>query len=243
MKNKILKILMFTAITLISSKGFTQTAAEILTKVDEVMYAAQDMSAKNKIILINRSGQEEVREAFVMQKGNEMRLLRFTSPASQAGISTLSLPNDVMYLYLPSFGRERRIAGSAKNQNFAGTDFSYDDLESRKFSDKYNSKLISTDAKQFVLELTPKTGSAYSKVILKVDRQNFYPLSTEFYDKGNNKIKEAQYTFKKIGKYWNPSEIVMHDLKKNHKTKMLMSDVKYDQGLSDDEFSIRKLKQ
>lgn len=243
MKNKILKILMLTIITLISSNGFTQTAAEILSKVDEVMYAAKDMTGKNKIVLINKSGQEEVREAYVMQKGKEMRLLRFTSPASQAGISTLSLPNDVMYLYLPSFGRERRIAGSAKNQNFAGTDFSYDDLESKSFSEKYNAKLISSDSKTFVLELTPKTGSAYSRVILKVDRQNFYPVSTEFYDRGNNKVKEAQYTFKRIGKYWNPSEILMHDLKKNHKTKMIMSDVKYDQGLSDDEFMVRKLKQ
>lgn len=243
MKNKNLKTLIFTVITLISINGFTQTAAEILTKVDEVMFAAQDMTAKNRIVLINRSGQEEIREAIVTQKGTEMRLFRFTSPASQAGISTLSLPNDVMYLYLPSFGRERRIAGSAKNQNFAGTDFSYDDLEARKFSEKYKAKLLSSNSKEFILELTPKSGSAYSKVILKVDRQNYYPLSTEFYDKGNNKIKEAQYTFKRIGKYWNPSEIIMHDLKKNHKTKMIMSDVKYDQGLSDDEFTVRKLKQ
>lgn len=35
----------------------------------------------------------------------------------------------------------------------------------------------------------------------------------------------------------------MMDLKKNHKTKMLMFNVKYDQGLSDDEFTVRKLKQ
>ncbi|NCO55606.1 MAG: outer membrane lipoprotein-sorting protein, partial [Bacteroidetes bacterium] len=41
----------------------------------------------------------------------------------------------------------------------------------------------------------------------------------------------------------NASEIEMSDLKKNHKTKMQMSDVKYDQGLTDDDFSVRKLKQ
>jgi hypothetical protein len=35
----------------------------------------------------------------------------------------------------------------------------------------------------------------------------------------------------------------MSDLKKNHKTKMQMSDVKYDAGLTDDDFSVRKLKQ
>jgi len=61
-------------------------------------------------------------------------MFRFTAPASQAGIAFLSLPNDVMYMYLPAFGKERRIASSAKNQNFAGTDFSYDDMESVPFS-------------------------------------------------------------------------------------------------------------
>jgi hypothetical protein len=35
----------------------------------------------------------------------------------------------------------------------------------------------------------------------------------------------------------------MTDLRKNHKTKMIMSDVKYDTGLTDDEFTVRKLKQ
>jgi outer membrane lipoprotein-sorting protein len=63
----------------------------------------------------------------------------------------------------------------------------------------------------------------------------------EFYDKGRNKVKKANYTFTKIGNYWNASEIEMIDLKKNHKTKMQMSDVKYDTGLSDDEFTVRKL--
>ena len=65
----------------------------------------------------------------------------------------------------------------------------------------------------------------------------------EYYDKGNKKIKEATYQFEKIGEYWNAKEIKMTNLKKNHITKMLMSDVKYDQGLSDEEFTVRRLKQ
>jgi outer membrane lipoprotein-sorting protein len=65
----------------------------------------------------------------------------------------------------------------------------------------------------------------------------------EYFDKGNYKVKEAKYTFKKISNYWNSSEIEMTDLKKSHKTKMQMSDVKYDTGLTDDDFTVRKLKQ
>ena len=219
-----------------------QDASPILKKMDDVMYSPKDMTGKNKIVLIDKNGKQETREATIQQKGNDKRIFRFTSPASQVGIAVLSLPNDIMYLFLPAFGKERRISTSVKSQNFAGTDFSYDDMEAKPYSEKYTPKLLKTEGNVFVLELTPKGQSDYSKIIVNVNKTNFYPESMEYYDKGNTKIKEAKYTFKKVGNYWNASEIEMSDLKKNHKTKMQMSDVKYDQGLTDDDFSVRKLK-
>ncbi len=220
-----------------------QDASTILKNMDDVMYSPKDLTGKNKIILIDKNGKQESREATVQQKGNDMRMLRFTAPASQAGIAVLSLPNDIMYLYLPAFGKERRISTSVKSQNFAGTDFSYDDMEAKPYTDKYAPKLLKTEATSFVLELTPKGQSDYSKLVVTVNKTNFYPEAMDYYDKGNNKVKEAKYTFKKVGNYWNAEEIEMTDLKKSHKTKMQMSEVKYDTGLTNDEFTVRKLKQ
>jgi len=221
-----------------------QDANEILKKMDDVMYSPKDMSANTKIILIDKNGKEKTREATMIQKGNDKRLFRFTAPASQEGISTLSLPNDVMYLYLPSFGKERRISSSVKSQKFAGTDFSYDDMEAKPYAEKYTPILLKTESDVYVLELKPKSPkSQYSKIIVNVNKTDYYPVYMGYYDKGGHLIKEATYQFEKIGKYWNAKEIKMTDLKKNHVTKMIMSDVKYDQGLSDDDFTVRKLKQ
>ncbi|MCK9612706.1 MAG: outer membrane lipoprotein-sorting protein [Bacteroidales bacterium] len=219
-----------------------QDASTILKKMDGVMFSAKDVTGKQKIILIDKSGKQEIREATTQQKGTSKRMFRFTSPASQAGIAILSLPDDVMYLYLPAYGKERRIASSAKNQKFAGTDFSYDDFESKSYSAKYTPKLLKTETNVFVLELTPlaKT-SEYSKIIINVNKTNFYPEAMDYYDKAGTMIKKAKYTFKKSGKYWCSTEVEMTDLKKNHKTKMQMSDVKYDTGLSDENFTVRKL--
>ncbi len=221
-----------------------QDANTILKKMDDVMYSPKDMTGKTKIVLIDKTGKEKTREANIIQKGNDKRIFRFTAPSSQAGIAVLSLPNDVMYLYMPAFGKERRISSSVKSQNFAGTDFSYDDMESKPYSEKYTPKLVKTEDDVYVLELKPMSPkSAYSKLIVKVHKTNYYPVTMEYYDKGNKKTKDAIYKFKKIGKYWNAEEIEMTNLKKKHKTKMIMSDVKYDQGLSDEEFTVRKLKQ
>jgi outer membrane lipoprotein-sorting protein len=220
-----------------------QDANTILKKMDNVLYAPEDMTGINKIILIDKNGKQEIREATVKQKGTDKRIMRFTSPASQAGIAVLALPDDVMYLYLPAYGKERRISSSVKNQNFAGTDFSYDDMEPIPYSDKYTPRLIKKEGNVFMLELTPKGRSDYSKIIVNINKINYYPELMEYNDRGNTKIKVAEYTFKKTGKYWNATEIEMTNLKKNHKTIMQMSDVKYDTGLNDDDFTVRKLKQ
>lgn len=220
-----------------------QDASTLLGNMDKVLYAPKDMTGTNKIILIDQNGKEEVREADVKQKGTDKRIMRFTAPASQAGIAVLALPDDVMYMYLPAFGRERRISASVKNQNFAGTDFSYDDMEPIPYADKYDPKLIGTDATTYELELTPKGRSDYSKIIVHINKTDYYPETMEYYDKGNTKSKVATYTFKKIGNYWSTAEIEMKDLKKDHVTRMQTTNVEYDTGLSDDEFTVRRLTQ
>ena len=243
MKKVTFSLLVSTILLLSGTYVNAQDATTILKKMDNVMFSSKDMVGKQKVILINKNGNKETRESTIKQKGAEKRLMRFTSPASQAGISVLSLPNDVMYLYLPAFGKERRIASSAKNQKFAGTDFSYDDMESKSYSDKYTPKLLKIETNVFVIELTPKGSSNYSKLIININKINYYPESIGYYDKGGKKVKETKYSFKKVGNYWSASEIEMTDLKTNHKTKMQISEVKYDTGLTDDDFTVRKLKE
>ena len=220
-----------------------QDANTILKKMDDVMFSPKDMSAKMRVVMTDKNGKQEIREAYLQQKGTEKRIFRFTSPASQAGIAVLSLPDDIMYLYLPAYGKERRIASSAKNQNFAGTNFSYDDMESKSYSAKYTPDLLNSESGFFSLALTPKSASDYSRIIVNVNKTDYYPESMEYYDKGNNKTKTAKYTFKKIGKYWNSTEVEMTNIKTGRKTIMQMSDVRYDSGLTDDDFTVRKLKQ
>lgn len=232
------------ALLLIVSVANAQNASSILKQMDDVLFAPKDSKGKMKIIITDKNGKQKVRDAISIQKGLDKKLFRFTAPSSQAGIATLSLPNDLTYLYLPAFGKERRISSSVKSQKFAGTDFSYDDMEAKLYSEKYTPTLIKTENDVFILELKPiSKKSEYSKLRVKIDKNNYYPTFIEYYDKGGKKIKEATFKFEKIGKYWNNKEIVMVDFKKNHTTKMIKTDVQFDIGLSDDDFTVRKLKQ
>jgi len=222
----------------------SQDPNEVLRKMDEALYCAKDRKSEIEIITYDRSGRENVRKAITMQKGHDKRIFRFIEPPSQAGIGLLSLPNDVMYLYMPAYEKERRIATSLKNQNFAGTDFSYDDMEIKLYQEKYDAISVKKEGADLLLELVPKpnTKSQYSKLIILLGSDSFYPKNVKYFDKSGNLIKELEnHKIEKIGDCFIATSLEMKSLKNNTKTKMIFYDTKINTGISDDEFTVRKL--
>ena len=143
---------------------------------------------------------------------------------------------------MPAFGKPKKISLLAKSQAFTGTDFSYEDMATTTYASRYTPKLLETKEDIHILELIPKEENPiYSKIIVTQDKQNFYPIKMEYFDRIINKFKEANYDYIKIGKYWNAKQVIMADLKKQHMTKIILSDVKFDQGLKDDEFTVEQL--
>ncbi len=67
--------------------------------------------------------------------GNARAMVQFLEPAEVKGVSLLTLSKaageDDQWLYTPELSRDRRIAGSAKNERFLGTDFTYEDMQER----------------------------------------------------------------------------------------------------------------
>ena len=64
----------------------------------------------------------------------------------------------------------------------------------------------------------------------------------EYYEKGDKLIKIANYNYQKQGAYWFAKEVEMTTVLKKHTTTIVLSDVKFDQGLSDAIFTIENLK-
>lgn len=243
MKTFTIAITISLLIILSGSSSIAQDAYLLLQQMDEVMQAPKDKQGNVKIILSNlKSGKIKEREAIMKQKGKDMRLYQYTKPESQAGIATLSLPDGVMWMYMPAFGKPKKISLLSKSQAFTGTDFSYEDMESKSYTERYIASFIKEEDLSYALELVPKSEkSKYSKIIVHVHITDKYPMLMEFFDKGNNKFKEATYKYKHSGKYWYAEEVVMTDLKKEHSTTIELKDVIFDQGLSDEEFTVESL--
>jgi outer membrane lipoprotein-sorting protein len=240
----------FLAAALLAILALTQAApsdaAGILAQVDAAVNAPRDQSLDMKLILIDKSGAEKVRELTMMQKGSDKRMGKFLSPADQKGIGFLSLPAGVMYIYLPAFNKTRRIASHVKNNKFAGTDFTYEDMEAKNYADSWTPKLIRTEDGKYVLELTPKngTGTEYSKIVMWVGEQDHYPSKFEYYDKGGKLSKiMTRDKIDKVNGYLAARETEMRDLGSGHTTRMLITNIRFDTGIPDERFTERFLSQ
>jgi outer membrane lipoprotein-sorting protein len=220
------------------------TALQIMQKVDEVIYAPKDKASNLKFILVDKNGSSKEREVEAMEKGSSHRLIRFLSPADQKGISFLSLPGEVMYVYLPAFKKVRRIASRDKSAKFAGTDMTNEDLEAKRYSDTWDGELLREEADMYVLQLKPKkdTKSEYAKTIEYVRKDNFYPVRVEYYDANGVNFKVMRREkLEEIDGYWAAKETTFEDLKTGHKTILQETGVKFNTGITDDKFSERYL--
>jgi hypothetical protein len=79
------------------------------------------------------------------------RLYEFTAPADMNGIKFLILSPTQMYVYLPSFGKVRRIASHTKSLGFFGLAFSQDDLAVTSYGAQYVGQVASQTPTQYVL--------------------------------------------------------------------------------------------
>ena len=216
----------------------------------------QDAYFKIEMVLVDKAGDTRERELLIYTKdfGELLKTyIEFSAPADIKGTKFLSLENaegdDTQYLYLAELGRARRIVSSQKNLRFVNTDFSYEDVQRRR-PDKDNHRLVKetqySGLNCAVIESMPKesSNSQYAKRINWVDKKSLLVVKTEFYDQRNElaKIFKVNKLGKKSG-IWTALETRMEDLRENHETLMKIKEVNYNQGLSDEIFTLRKLEE
>ena len=93
----------------------------------------------------------------MFRKELDKKLYRYTKPESQAGIATLTLPNSVMWLYLPAFGKPKKISMLTKDSSFNNTDFSYEDMATTPYADRFTPELIETNSDVSIFETSTQS--------------------------------------------------------------------------------------
>lgn len=215
-----------------------------------------DESSTLKMILINKKGNETVREMHSMategSNDDGKMLMVFDSPRDQKGTALLThshpdKDND-QWLYLPALKKVKKIASKAKSGPFLGSEFSFEDIGGAKIED-YEYKWIRDEElngrKVWVIEAYPTNKySGYTKVVTWIDQEDYRQYKAEFWDRKKSHLKTMTISgYKKyLDKFWRPAELHMVNHQTGKSTKMQITETKFKQGLQDKDFTKNSLK-
>lgn len=228
----------------------------IATEIDVRDLGWGDSQAKMKMVLRNKANKESSREVriknFEVQGDGDKSISIFDKPADVRGTSFLShthvIKADDQWLYLPALKRVKRISSSNKSGPFMGSEFSYEDLSSQEV-DKYTHKFIADEELNgravFKLEQVPTYAkSGYTKRTIWVDKEYYYPVKIEFYDRKDALLKTLKFKDYQqyLSKYWRADKMLMQNHQNGKSTDLIWEDYQFNVGLLDSDFSQSALK-
>jgi hypothetical protein len=181
----------------------------------------------------------------------EKTLMVFKSPRDVAGTGYLSFSydndqDDDMWLYLPAMKRVRRITGSGKNDDFMGTDFTYEDMGSRSL-DKDSFTLGGEEtvdgAACWVVEARTKDGrDPYGRRLIRIRKDSYVITAVDYYDRQDRLFKRLLVSdISNIDGIWTAGKMEMTNLRNKHSTIIEMSDIQFNIPLDDNLFTVTNL--
>lgn len=261
-----MKLMKFTLAIMLSLLA-TQSAMAAMSARD-IMQAVDDRDdgdnrfADMKMVLIDKNGDTRTRtiRSYDKDKGEDkQRIMFFLSPADVKDTAFLTYDYDAyekdddQWLYLPALRKSKRIASSDKSGSFMGSDFNYADM-TRKNLDAYDFKILKEgevrDARVWLIEALPKTRkeieeTGYKKSVLFVRQDNFVVVRAVHWTSEGNALKYQDVEkLEKIDGIWTIRQMSMTTKKGKvtlHKTELFFDNVKYNQDLSEQMFSVRRL--
>ncbi|MGH7339946.1 MAG: outer membrane lipoprotein-sorting protein [Candidatus Rokuibacteriota bacterium] len=149
----------------------------------------------------------------------------------------------LQYIYTPSFGRTVRVGGDARKQSFLGSEFYVSDLimpDLNAFTFSITGDEEVGGRKCKLVESVPRNPAdePYSKVVMAIDPVDALIVRTQFYDPKGKLLKV--WTVEKIEKvqgYWTPRLHSIANVQDNTRSKLEITEVRYDVDIPNEVFT------
>ena len=256
-------ITVFVYLTVIAPSAWAEDpqARAIMQKVD-ASDNGDNQTANMEMILIDKRGNQRVRRiaTFSKDKGQDTyRLMFFKHPADVKDTSFLTWDyddpdrDDDQWLYLPALRKTKRVASSDKSGSFMGSDLNYSDMTDRNLADYdffFKKEMEVKGVKAWLIESIPRSKkvikeTGYTKSLLIVRQDNYFVIRAVHWVKDGGYLKYIDVkNLVQIEGVWVAAE--MHITKKKgkqlaHKTILKLNQVKFNQDLDFDLFTIRRM--
>lgn len=235
---------------LFPQKLFAQSVDDILKTSRKQLESMSDQ-AQIELKIIEANGDTKVRKLqmkSLKSKNGFKALVKVTYPNDVKGTSLLSeVKNgeDSQWIYLPASKQVRRIASVQKNSSngILGSELSSQDLDWSALRGS-KPKIIKKDRSGTIIELRPSQKiSEYKTIHIYLAEGRYLPLKIQYFK--NNKLAkslEFQDYYMYQNKVFRPKKVIVKNHENQRKTLVQLSDIKINQKISEDEFSMQALK-
>lgn len=242
--------LLLGTLSLLQAEELQLTGYAIMTLVDE-RDDGDDRQSELEMTLINHRGATRVREmrSYSKEYGDDSKqVIIFLSPADVAGTGYLSWEyedeqcDDDRWLYLPALRMVRRISGASNDDYFMGSDFTYDDMGDRNIDEDTHTLLREETLEGqtcWVVESVPlDSDEQYKNRLIWIRQDSYMVIRSEYYDSiGLMKVLSIG-DIRQVDGIWTAHSMFMDNLREEHQTRLLLSNVSYNQNLNDNMFTV-----
>jgi Outer membrane lipoprotein-sorting protein len=205
-----------------------ETADEVIAKARAANRVESSIQTI-RMTIVSKSGAERNRELQLRSRreGDVVKTyMRIMSPSDVAGMQLVMVDNpgklDEQLLYTPAFKQVNQISGSSRKGSFAGSDFTYEDLEIREAATGTHAMAEET-AEAWVVETVMAPGSSYTKIRSTIGKADLVIRKVEFFDaSGLLKVLVVTKT-EKEGTVTIPVETELTNLKQGTRTRLVIT--------------------
>jgi hypothetical protein len=232
------------------------TGRDSRTAMRMKLFDRQGRARERALTMLSMRGRGTPGAARTAPEGDRL-LIHFSYPNDIRGTGFLvwehPARDDERFLYLPSLGRVRRIAGSEAQESFVGSDFTYEDIGGREF-DEYTYAILDADAAwtppaggparpAWRLESRRKDAAAeFPRVVSTVLKDSYVVVGADIYNRRDEKQKV--YTVRRLEQVegiWTAMDAEMTNALEKSRTELVIESADYNVGLAESAFTRREL--
>ena len=209
------------------------------------------------LTLHSKKGGLRTREIALRKKlydGVKKSLITFSAPKDVAGVAYLAFDiqekdeakESENWLYMPALKKVRRISGNARQDEFMGSDFTYEDIADRGLN-KDDFTLIGEEnvegADCWKIDCLAKDqGEKIPRRILWIRKDNYLMQKAELYDqRGELQRVLVCSDIKEVDGIWTIHKMVMTNVQNGHSSELEMKSVRYNIDLPDNLFTVASI--
>jgi len=244
------RLLLFCLITFSTLCAADPGGPEILNKIIDLMNPENAKGVMEQTIVTTSGDKRTFKYETYMGNRGESSLMRYLEPSRVKGNAMLMTGfSDNIWMYNRRTDRVRKLASSAKNQKFEGSDFTYEDMGSGdSWKNEYTPVLKGIEKidreKCYTLELQSKSDdNSYKKMICFARLEDFFPIQIDYYDE-NNVLNKSLYleNIQTIEGILTPMKMTMRNRLDKTETVMEYTSITYDVEFDKFFFTERNLK-